>query len=257
MASKYYRVTDWRTRLESVGHSVGVVVAAFLLGYLFTYVVAFVLVGLGFVSLEVFTNPDVPLPGWVAIVAFIAQFSGFVAAVVAYLAWRDETDLFEYGVPDLTDLAWGVAGLVGLFVAAFAVSALIQLLGAETATNEVVELGQQNPRLFLYLIPVTILVVAPAEELLFRGVVQGLFRRAYGVVPGLVLASALFGVAHWLALTGGGKLTYVAIAAVLGIVLGTVYELTDNLVVPVAIHGAWNAFLFGVQYLVATGAVQP
>ena len=255
MASKYYRVTDWRTRLESVGHSVGVVVAAFLLGYLFTYVVAFVLVGLGFVSLEAFTNPDVPLPGWVAIVAFIAQFSGFVAAVVAYLAWRDETDLFEYGVPDLTDLAWGVAGLVGLFVAAFAVSALIQLLGAETATNEVVELGQQNPRLFLYLIPVTILVVAPAEELLFRGVVQGLFRRAYGVAPAVVFASALFGVVHWVALTGGGsQLTYVAVAGVLGLVLGSVYELTENLVVPVAIHALWNVYVFGSQYLVATGA---
>ncbi|PSP54307.1 CPBP family intramembrane metalloprotease, partial [Halobacteriales archaeon QH_7_68_42] len=36
--------------------------------------------------------------------------------------------------------------------------------------------------------------------------------------------------------------------------LGSVYELTENLVVPVAIHALWNVYVFGSQYLVATGA---
>jgi membrane protease YdiL (CAAX protease family) len=72
----------------------------------------------------------------------------------------------------------------------------------------------------------------------------------------VVLASALFGVAHWLALTGGGsRLTYVAIAAVLGLVLGVAYEFSENLAVPIVIHGLWNAFLFGSQYAAASGAV--
>ena len=254
---EYYRATDWRTRAESLGHSLGVIVAAFLVGYVLLNVVALVLVAAGVVSVEALTSDAVPVPPVAYVVITVAQFGGFVLIAGAYLVWRDAFDLFSVDVPDLRDLGGVVGGAVALFVAAIAVSFVIQQLGVQTATNQAVELGQQNPALFLYMIPITILVVAPAEELLFRGVVQGLFRRAYGVVPGLVLASALFGVAHWLALTGGGKLTYVAIAAVLGIVLGTVYELTDNLVVPVAIHGAWNAFLFGVQYLVATGAVQP
>jgi membrane protease YdiL (CAAX protease family) len=256
MASDYYRTTDWRTGAASFGHSLGVVVAAFLLGYLLQYVAAFALVAAGVVSLEALAKPDLPLPAPVNATVAAVQFVGFGAAVYAYLRWRD-VDLFDVDVPDLTDLGWAVGGFVVLFLASLVVSLVIQALGAETATNQVVELGRENPVLFLYLIPVTILFVAPAEEALFRGVVQGLFRRAYGVVPAVVLASALFGIAHWLALTGGGRLTYIAVAAVLGVVLGTVYELSENLLVPVAIHGAWNAFLFGSQYLVASGVVQP
>jgi membrane protease YdiL (CAAX protease family) len=255
MASDYYRVTDWRTRAESLGHSVGLVVGAFVLGLVCTYLIAFALVGLDLVSIEALANPEVPAPAWANVVLTVAQFAGLGLAVLGYLYWRGRGDLFGYDVPDLRDLAFGVGGFVALFGATVALSLVIRFLDAETATNRVVELGQQNPELFLYLIPVTILVVAPVEEVLFRGVVQGLLRDGYGIVPGVILASAMFGVAHWLALTGGGKLTYVAVAAVLGLVLGTVYELTENLAVPIGIHGAWNAFLFGSQYLGATGAI--
>jgi len=256
MASEYYRITDWRTGAASLGHSMGVVVGAFLAGYLLLYLAAFGMAGVGLVSLETLADPEVSVPPFVNVVSGAAQFVGMGLAVYAYLQWRNEGDLFELDRPGLTDLGWAVGGFVALFVASFAVSWIVQLVGAETATNQVVELGRQNPVLFLYMIPVTIFLVAPAEEALFRGVVQGLFRRAYGVVPAVVLASALFGVAHWLALTGGGRLTYIAIAAVLGLVLGAVYELSENLLVPVAIHAAWNAFLFGSQYLVASGAIQ-
>jgi len=250
---EYYRVTDLRTRAESLGHSLGVVVGAFLLGYVLLNVVALVLVAAGVVSAEALANEDIPVPANVYAAVTVAQFAGFVAIAAAYVWWRDEFGLFDVDVPDLRDLGAMVGGFVALFVAALGVSVIVQQLGAETATNQVVEQGQQNPTLFLYMIPITILVVAPAEELLFRGVVQGLFRRAYGVLPGVLLASALFGVAHWLALTGAGRLTYIAIAAVLGLVLGTVYELTENLAVPIVIHGLWNAFLFGSQYLAAVG----
>jgi membrane protease YdiL (CAAX protease family) len=252
---EYYRVTDMRTRVESLGHSLGVVVGAFLLGIVLFNVAALVLAAAGVVSAEALANEEVPLPANVIAVTTVAQFVGFVVVGAAYVWWRDEFSLFAIGAPDLRDLAAMVVGFVALLVANLSVSVVVQQLGAETATNQVVEQGQQNPTLFLYMIPITILVVAPAEELLFRGVVQGLFRRAYGVVPGVLLASALFGVAHWLALTGAGRLTYIAIAAVLGLVLGTAYELTENLAVPVVIHGLWNAFIFGSQYLVATGAV--
>jgi membrane protease YdiL (CAAX protease family) len=250
---EYYRVTDLRTRVESLGHSLGVVVGAFLLGYVLLNVAALVLVAAGVVSAEALASADISVPANVYAVTTIAQFAGFVVIALTYVWWRDEFDLFAIDLPDLRDLGAMAGGFVTLFVAALSVSYVVQQLGADTATNQVVEQGQQNPTLFLYMIPITILVVAPAEELLFRGVVQGLFRRAYGLVPGILLASALFGVAHWLALTGAGRLTYIAIAAVLGLVLGTVYELTENLAVPIVIHGLWNAFLFGSQYYDAVG----
>lgn len=253
---EYYRATDWRTRAESLGHSLGVVVAAFLVGYVLLNVVAVALVAADVVSVEALANEDISVPPNAYAAVTVAQFLGMGVIGAAYLWWRSETTFFQVGVPDLRDAATVVVGFVTIFVASVGLSLIIQQLGVQAADNQVVQQGQQNPTIFLYMIPVTILLVAPAEELIFRGIVQGLFRRAYGVVPAVVLASALFGVAHWLALTGGGsRLTYVAIAGILGVVLGVSYEFTENLTVPVVIHGLWNAYLFGSQYAAATDAI--
>lgn len=252
---EYYRTADWQARAQHLGHSVGVVVVAFLVGYVLLNVTALSLVAAGVVTAEALANPDIPVPPAVYAAITVAQFLGMGVLGYVYLRWRGETDLFGIGVPDLRDVAAVVVGFVAIFLAAVALTQVVRLLGVQSATNQVVEQGQQNPDIFLYMIPVTILLVAPAEELLFRGIVQGLLRRVSGVVPAILLGSALFGVAHWLALTGGGsRLTYVAIAAVLGLVLGTAYELTENLTVPIVIHGLWNAFLFGSQYAAASGA---
>jgi membrane protease YdiL (CAAX protease family) len=252
MASEYYRVTDWETRLRSLGTAAGLVVGAFLVGAVLTLVSVQLLSLAGLVSQGM---DPADMPPVALVVLFGAQFVGFGVVVVAYIRYREERDLFRIGVPSLTDVGWIVGGIVALIAVAAVIGQIVQLLGAETATNQVVELGERNPVVFLYMIPVTIVFVAPAEEVLFRGAVQGLFRRAYGVLPGVILASALFGVAHYLALTGGGKVTYIAVAAGLGIVLGALYELTENLAVPIAVHGLWNTILFGSQYLIASGTV--
>lgn len=253
MVSEYYRVTDRETRLRSVTHSFGLVILAVLLSVVCVFLAA------GVVRLSGFTFQSMAaLPPAVYAALSAAQFVGFFAAVFAYLRWRDDDTFFAIGLPSLRDVAWIVGGFVGLYGLNLALTVVLQFVGADIATNQVVSDGMQDTVRFLYLIPVTLLFVAPAEELLFRGVIQGLFRRAYGVVPGILLASVMFGFGHWLALTGtgGGKLAYVLVAAVLGIVLGTLYELSGNLTVPIAVHGLYNTLLFVGQYLVATGAVQ-
>jgi membrane protease YdiL (CAAX protease family) len=106
------------------------------------------------------------------------------------------------------------------------------------------------------MIPVALFFVGPAEELLFRGVVQGLLRRSFGVVPGLLGASALFGVGHYLAISSGSAWTYLLVAGALGLVLGAVYEYTENIVVPAITHGLWNAGLFVINYYIAVAGVE-
>jgi membrane protease YdiL (CAAX protease family) len=134
---------------------------------------------------------------------------------------------------------------------------VLSQLGIQSAANNAITQGQQQPEYLLYLIPVALLFNAPAEEFLFRGVVQGLFRKAYGPLPAVVMASALFGVVHYFALGGqGSKWAYVAIAAVLGLLLGLLYEKTENLAVPIAVHGIYNALQFYLAYLAATGQIQ-
>ncbi|QLH81071.1 CPBP family intramembrane glutamic endopeptidase [Halosimplex pelagicum] len=252
MGSEYYRVADMETRVESLFHSIALVVLAFIAG---TFLLAGAGSVLGALGFDVESMATLPPLAYAALTA--TQFVGFFAVIGLYLGWRSDEQFFRAAVPSLRDLGWVVAGFVGLFAIASALSAVIQAAGVDTATNQVITQGQRDPVRFLYLIPVTFLFVAPAEELLFRGIVQGLFRRAYGAVPAVVLASAVFGAMHYFALLGsdGSIVSSLALAAALGVVLGAVYELTENIVVPIVVHGCWNTMSFLLQYFQATGVV--
>lgn len=183
---------------------------------------------------------------------------GFIVAAVAYLALRDEWDILHVRRPTATDAVIVVGGFVLIGVANVGVSILVTAVLAaleslfgitvEFGQNSVITTGRENPTMFLYMIPVALLVVGPGEELLFRGVVQGLFRRVVGVWPAIVLASALFGLGHYFAISTGNPWTYLFVAGAMGIILGGIYEYTENIWVPAAIHGIWNAFLFSVNW---------
>jgi len=247
MDSKYVAVGDFETRLRAAGHSIGIVVAAFVIG------TALALAGVVVLGqfMPVYSADDQLLPA-AYIVSSALQFVGFLLVGLGYLYARSDWNLVTARLPSLRDVGIAVGGTVVLFVANLALGSIAQSIGLESAENSVVTMGQSNPEIFIAMIPVTLLLVGPGEELLFRGIVQGLFRRAYGPLPAVLIASALFGVVHFVALTGDGKLVYVAVAAALGLILGTIYELTDNLVVPVLTHGLWNAYLFAGQWVLAT-----
>lgn len=248
MDDRLFALADAETRIRTLVHVVVLVVGAFLAALVFATS------GLGvFGELGFQIQPMAPV---VNAVVSALQFVGFIAVGLWYVEWADARDLLYLGRPSIRDVGWVAVGLVGLFVLFKALAAVLAALGVAPATNAAVEAGRDQPRLLLYFVVVTILFTAPAEEFLFRGLVQGLFRRAYGVVPGIVIASGVFGVVHYLALTGGGsKVAYLAIAAVLGLVLGAVYEYTENLVVPVAVHGLYNTYQFLLVYAVETGAL--
>ena len=112
------------------------------------------------------------------------------------------------------------------------------------------------PSLVVFVAALSVLVVAPVEEFVFRGVVQGRLRAAFGPVPAIVGASLLFGSLH-LANYSGNPVSVVAGAlmiAVVGSVFGTLYELSDNLAVPVLIHAIYNVILLVSSYLAMTAA---
>jgi len=86
-------------------------------------------------------------------------------------------------------------------------------------------------------------VVGPiAEEVFFRGVLYGFFRR-WGVAVALIASSALFVLAHmfspgvpWLRIAGG-------------IVFALAYEIEGILVVPITIHVLGNLAIFALSLL--------
>ncbi len=246
-ASNTARHADLQARLGSLARAVLVIFVAFLC--------AFAVVGL-------LASPLASALGWgtdstlYGVVTSVLQFVGFGIGVAGYLAITDQWDIVRAHVPSLRDIGYIVAGVVFILVAARLMSMLLTAFSVDVAENQVVETGRRNPVYFLYMIPVTILFVGPFEELVFRGAVQGTLRRAFRPMVAVVIASTLFGLVHLVALVGGGsQLSYVAVAAVLGLVLGYVYEKTANLVVPAVIHGLYNAVLFGLQYAATTGAL--
>ncbi|MFC5365364.1 CPBP family intramembrane glutamic endopeptidase [Salinirubrum litoreum] len=233
---------------ESLGRAVLVVFLAFAGALVVTGLVGQALIETGLLVRE-------ELSGRVGL--SVLQFVGFGIGVAAYLGFADDWRLIRAHLPGLRDLGAIGAGIFVILLSAAGVGQLLAALGVDVAQNQVIAVGQSNPEYFLYMIPVSLLFVGPFEELVFRGGVQGLLRRTYGPWIAVALATTLFGAMHTVALIGGSGsvLAYVAVAAVLGLVLGVAYELTENLVVPAVIHGAYNSVLFAVQYAVATGAV--
>jgi len=254
----YVSVADGRTITTSIVRSLAVVLAAFFFAAIFGQIGAGLL-GIA-VPLEASTSP----PGPYAAVNALS-FVGFMLAGVAYLQIRDDRSLLHLRRPTPADAAWGVAGLVGILLGSLVMVGVIEAISlvveavtgnaVESGQNTIIEAGRNDPRLFLYMVPVALFFVGPAEELVFRGVVQGLFRRAFGVVPAIVFASTLFGLGHYLSVSSGSAWTYLLTAGALGLVLGAVYEYTESLTVPALAHGLWNAGLFVMNYYVATTGV--
>ena len=236
-------------RLRTVGTGIGLTIGGFAVA------IVVVLLGL-FVLLPAFGIDPQNRPLLVVPVSTILQGLGFGIAVAAYLKLSGRTGLVKARVPDLRDVAATVVGVILLLLALAAVSLVFSQLGIETAQNEIERIGNANPEVMLYMIPRAFLVIGPGEELLFRGAIQGLFRESYAAVPAIALSSALFAVAHITALTAGSlgaKAATISALFALSLILGAVYEYTDNLVVPSLVHGAYDAIVFTVIYAQATG----
>lgn len=240
--------TDWGTRTRCLAYALAVLLGAILFGSLLVSAGAALLAGVDI------TEANSPVVYHASTSAL--SLAGFLFVAGGYLVVGGDWSLVRARRPTRSDVVWTLLGTVAFFVAMGIGTVVVSLLDLETARNVAVERGQENPELFLVFLPIQFLLTAPAEELLFRGVVQGLLRRAYGVLPGIVFASLLFGLIHYPALAGSkGVLTVIALLVATGALLGVLYEYTGNLLVPIVVHALWNVFVFGSEYLSAVGGV--
>lgn len=176
----------------------------------------------------------------------ITLFGGFLSAAVVYLLITDQRDLVPVSRPSLRRLGVIVAAAVGLYTLQIGVLFALREIGIRTGQNPATMAAGDPIVYYTAMIVVSILVVGPVEELLFRGVIQGGLRRAFGPVAAIALASVMFGFLHaGVEGTMVETLAYIGVAVILGAVLGLLYEWTDNLIVPALTHGLYNAFIFG------------
>ncbi|WP_436924667.1 CPBP family intramembrane glutamic endopeptidase [Halosimplex amylolyticum] len=229
----------------------------------------FVLTAVAFGVLVVGLSIDLPDTAQIVLSLIFVQGVGCAGVAYAYLKLRPVVGPkiravlgfeevpgpfdIDVDVPDLRQVAIVVGGYVLALLAAFAGSFVLTVLQVDTGTNQAAQMGMENPSILLILIPASILIIGPGEELLFRGVVQGRIREVFGPVIGVLIPSAVFAGLHWFALTGGSATgNIVALGVLVGpaLVFGAAYELTDNIVVPALIHGIYNATLFSLLYVV-------
>ena len=188
------------------------------------------------------------------IASLIATELAFLAVGLVYVLWRLDRSAVVFRPPTRGDLGWITGGLIATLGVALGLTAVGRSIGVETTSSVLEPYVVADPFVLLILGALSVFLVAPAEELLFRGAIQTRLRRAYGQVLTVCLSSLLFASIHVLNFVGGpgGVLFATTTIFGVGLVLETVYERTHNLAVPVLVHGLYNAALFGVSYAALT-----
>lgn len=183
----------------------------------------------------------------------------FAPKIRELLGIEEGRDVLDIGVsvPSLKQIGIVVGGYVLAVVGAILGSQIVALIEVDTGRNQLADTAINNPEIILYLIPVMLFLVGPAEELLFRGIVQGRLRERFDAIPAILLSSTIFAAIHLPAYVGAswpGRIAAVSLLLSPALVLGATYEYTGNIVVPALIHGFYNSTLvIGLYVLVTQG----
>lgn len=238
------RAADGSAGLRGKLRAVGVAVGLLLTGLLVS-----VVLGVAFTAPLLVFGGD--LPGAVAFLALVTV--GQVAFLVVGAAYVRRADGVTVRWPTRRDLAYAGGALVAALALVFGISTVAAAAGVAPGGSVFDEPIAEEPAVALGLAVLSILLVAPAEELLFRGAIQGRLRRAFGPTGAIAGASLLFGSIHLANFTGSvvGAAVGAGVVTVGGAVFGIVYERTGNLLVPVVAHAAYNTTLLVMAYLAA------
>jgi membrane protease YdiL (CAAX protease family) len=238
------------SRVRLVAVCFGLALAGILTGGVILFVLAFSL----FVLLDVSVTPL----GQLALSLLAIQGLGFPLVAVLYFRYKSRSlrSFVPVSIPSLGELGISIGAWVAAIVATpLVATVVIALADEQPASNAAGETAQQNPEIIPLLLPLVFLLNAPGEELLFRGVIQGLLAERFSAWAAIALTTAAFAPLHIIALIGNptAALLTIIIISVPSLVFGSVYELTDNLIVPSLVHALFNSSLFVGIYLSSAG----
>lgn len=160
--------------------------------------------------------------------------------------------------PGIRDAGATVVAVLVLVALAAVLPAIIALLGLPVTDHNITDSIQANPAVALVFLPLSVLVVGPAEEFLYRGIIQTRLKSVFDTWSAVGVASLIFAVVHFIAYLDptnipGTVVTIFLLVLPLGAILGVVYEYSDNLLVPALAHGLYNAITFGLTYADVVG----
>ena len=197
---------------------------------------------------------DVELTGMTAfVVQQLGIGLGFVVATDRGLAY---VDVRRPGGRDLGMTVLGIGIILGLAVL---ISAIYAVLGIESAMHALERRGRrEGAELLLVAMVFAFVSQGLGEELLFRNGVQKYFTEHFSAAIAILASSLLFAAGHapaYAALEPAHTLGSLVIVFLLSLVLAVIYERTGNVLVPVVIHGTYNAVVYLVIYLRIVGTL--
>ncbi|MCU4926060.1 CPBP family intramembrane metalloprotease [Halobacteria archaeon AArc-dxtr1] len=228
--------------------------------------VAFGLTLFGILTAELFTLPAflyepmlIDEPGQTSLgvrtAFFVLNFVGMAAAGAIYLAYTNRGwDYVDLSVPDKRGWVYALGGTVAVIAFYVLTNIVVTLLDAPVASSGITEYIGGDEAMILILIAIAFLFNSPAEEFLFRNVIQKRLYDAFDRTTAVVVASAIFSLVHFpvYALLAESTVAVVIPLIVLffgGLVMGYAYVVTENLVVPIIIHAVYNAFNWALLYV--------
>lgn len=249
-------VTDWvrlpRDRFTTKGRATGVMGLVGLGGLVAMVVWQVVLLIPVFLIRQPASIEDIPLFDLLVISMLSLGLGMGTAAAIYFLFTSRDWSFIDLAIPSFRDVGWIVLGTVGLFTALILlnlISAVLQL--PEVDHGIIQDLEGEDPAILLWLlVPASILIIGPAEELLFRNIIQKSLYDYFPAGSAIVVTSLLFGVVHIPAYGGSPQAVIPVVAVfVLSLLLGWIYHRTGNILVPAIIHGLYNAIQFLLLYV--------
>lgn len=173
---------------------------------------------------------------------YAAVYAGFVAVFK-----------LRYNRRALPSLGWVPSGINPLFAAAggIVLSIVLSLLGQLLHTPETNFIDRLVNSWFSFaLLAATAVLVAPFfEELLFRGFLQPLLSRTFGVAAGVLLTAALFGSLHLFQYSLAWQ--YALIIFLAGVVFGWLRARTGSVIPGTLMHCCFNSVSVVAYYISA------
>ncbi|MFB6135064.1 MAG: lysostaphin resistance A-like protein [Halanaeroarchaeum sp.] len=176
---------------------------------------------------------------------------GLAVVALAYLRTRGlGLDYVDWRWPDRSGWVTVVGGVVGMYAILLVVGAVATALGLPSTEHGIIDEARSNPTILLVLLPLSWLAIGPGEELLARNVIQKYLYESYSRRAAILVGTTVFAAIHLPAYaTGDPAAVFVTLLKLftISLVLGVVYERTDNVVVAALTHGTYDA----IQYLLA------
>lgn len=152
----------------------------------------------------------------------------------------------SWALPDAR--GWGL--VVAGTAATVAVNRLVFALGRRVGVDPVATVTPPEGLSLsglLVVLPVLLFVVGPAEEYLFRGVLQSYLAESFSVGGAVGWTAVVFALVHLpnaLLTLPSAVVVSAPVWLIVGLTLGWLYETTGTLVVPALVHGLYDVAVF-------------